>query len=339
MVRRRTLLLPAILTALMMAPSSAFAARPNDLRTATVAPSTGTTATPFLLTADYLSTAGNAASGVTATFGDRAVPLSLTAGTPISGTWTATTTLPAGSWTITFQAETAKGAEPKRSVGSVVVTSPWSPSPSPPGGSAPSGEAPPPRNEPSSSGAPAPTASSPPATAEAKPRATSQPTAPRATMSPAAAPNPPGTHGAGPKDIRGTRPTKSPRAGARPGPGITSPPDGSAGTPGGQLDGQPNLVLLVGILAAASAALLAAGWIAIGGRRMRPEEVSADAGTAGDDPAVAAIPAVERRALRRARLRASDDPILAALGIPESERTDGLEGRLPRRTQRVKRRR
>jgi hypothetical protein len=114
------------------------------------------------------------------------------------------------------------------------------------------------------------------------------------------------------------------------------------------LDDGPHVALPAGVLLVAAFALLGAGWIAIGGRRPGTQkEAVAEAGAAGDDPGVAAIPAVEHRALRRARLRASDDPILAALGLPEEARpTAGrtepvteLEGRLPRRTQRVKRKR
>ena len=60
----------------------------------------------------------------------------------------------------------------------------------------------------------------------------------------------------------------------------------------------------------------------------------------GGDPGVAAIAAVERRAMRRARLRAADDPILAALGLnepePAVEPEAELEGRLPRSSQRIK---
>jgi hypothetical protein len=103
------------------------------------------------------------------------------------------------------------------------------------------------------------------------------------------------------------------------------------------------MALLVGTVAVAALALLVAGWIAIGGARPGEEEAVAETRTTGGDPAVAAIATVERRAMRRARLRASDDPILAALGLseadPAAEPAPDLEGRLPRRTQRVNRKR
>ena len=117
---------------------------------------------------------------------------------------------------------------------------------------------------------------------------------------------------------------------------------GAAGSPGGELTEEFNVALLVGTVAVAALALLIAGWIAIGGARPAEEEVVVETGTAGEDPGIAAIAAVERRAMRRARLRASDDPILASLGLSDADPAEPapkLEGRLPRRTQRVKRKR
>ena len=103
-------------------------------------------------------------------------------------------------------------------------------------------------------------------------------------------------------------------------------------------DDQPNVALAMAILAVAALALLGAGWIAIGGRRPGEEDAVANAESTGGDPRVAAVAAVERRVMRRARLRAADDPILAALGLdePEPAAEPELEGRLPRSSQRIK---
>jgi hypothetical protein len=60
--------------------------------------------------------------------------------------------------------------------------------------------------------------------------------------------------------------------------------------------------------------MLGTAWILIAGRRDGPQPVPA---SSVPDPAISAIPPVEQRFLRRARLRPADDPILAALGLPD----------------------
>ena len=64
--------------------------------------------------------------------------------------------------------------------------------------------------------------------------------------------------------------------------------------------------------------MLGVGWLLVTGRQREAESSAADAGSALD-PAVTAIPTVEQRALRRARLSRANDPILAALGLPEDD--------------------
>jgi hypothetical protein len=95
-------------------------------------------------------------------------------------------------------------------------------------------------------------------------------------------------------------------------------------------------VLLFGIVGVAAVALVGVGWIVITGRRNDQE--LADAGI-GTDPAVSAIPTVEQRAIRRARLNQSSDPILAALGLPDTDPPPPakLEGRRPRGKKRTER--
>jgi hypothetical protein len=77
------------------------------------------------------------------------------------------------------------------------------------------------------------------------------------------------------------------------------------------------MVLLFGIAGVAAVALLGAAWIIIISRRDRAEPSVAVAPPI--DAAVPAMPTVEQRASRRARLRPSDDPILAALGLHDEE--------------------
>ena len=66
MSRRRVSVLVAILAALVWAPSSVFAAAPNQLSQASVTPASGGTSTVFVVTVRYRSTAGNPATAVTA---------------------------------------------------------------------------------------------------------------------------------------------------------------------------------------------------------------------------------------------------------------------------------
>jgi hypothetical protein len=65
-------------------------------------------------------------------------------------------------------------------------------------------------------------------------------------------------------------------------------------------------------------AILGAGWVVIAGRRDGAEASPVPAAVE-PDRAVAAIRTVDARARRRAQLRPSDDPILAALGLPDDQ--------------------
>jgi hypothetical protein len=101
------------------------------------------------------------------------------------------------------------------------------------------------------------------------------------------------------------------------------------------------VVLLFGFAGVAAIALLGAAWILLASRRDRDELAVAPA--PAPDPVGQAISTVERRALRRARLRPSNDPILEALGLndeeaspPASRESEG--GTTPRRSRRAARR-
>jgi hypothetical protein len=335
---RRSLTILAMLAALMTAPSAAFAAPPNELHAALVDPVAGTTTTPFRLAVSYRSGAGNAASAVTATIGGNQVSLTLTAGTPVSGVWSAVTRLPAGTWTVTYRAVTGKGPQPSASVGPVTVTSPTSPSPSAPGTTTPSHDAAEPGGTPGTS-EPAPAATAQPTIGEGRPRETARPAASAATSSPAPAPGATGPRGDGHAGRGSQRPNASASRAAAP---VRSADPGPAtegtqpGRPAGELLGA---VLLAGLIVVTAVALLGVGWILTGARRERATPTTADGATVASDPAVSAIPTIEARARRRARLRTSDDPILASLGLPEpaGSTEPNLEGRLPRGEQQTKR--
>src|SRR3990170_9132549 len=108
----RGFLIIAILTAVLGLPSAALAAPPNGLAAPTVSPAAGSTATTFIFSVQYVSNGGNPATGVTVSVAGRSVAMRLTAGTSTSGTWTASSMLPAGSWPTAFRAAAAKGPQP-----------------------------------------------------------------------------------------------------------------------------------------------------------------------------------------------------------------------------------
>jgi hypothetical protein len=97
-------------------------------------------------------------------------------------------------------------------------------------------------------------------------------------------------------------------------------------------------MLIAGLAAIAAVTLLGVGWILIGSRRKGREPATELMTATSSDLAVRAIPTVEARARRRARLRTSEDPIIASLGLSEpAGSSESLEGRLPRGTKRTKR--
>jgi hypothetical protein len=112
----RGLLILAVLAALLGAPSIASAAG-NTLSSPQVSPGTGTIDTVFTLTVRY--DARSAATTVTAAVGGKLLTMSLVAGTPESGTWSASSTLPAGTRAPLFTA-TDYGGRIATIVGSVV---------------------------------------------------------------------------------------------------------------------------------------------------------------------------------------------------------------------------
>jgi hypothetical protein len=335
----RALTVLAMLAALVMAPSSVFAAG-NELLSAAVSPSTGTSATLFELSVRY-SSASNTANAVTATVAGKTVPLSLTSGSSLSGIWTGDTTLPAGLWTVTFQADASKGADPSLTIGPVVVN-PVGTQPSSTPGSQPSTDGTDPGGgtttaepKPQASSEPSPTDVPAPASDAAKPSGNEAPAA-SATAS-SVRPR----HGGAPQARSAVPRASSPSGGAAaPGQQTATAAPGSSDPQavGRELAG---VVLLFGIAGVAAIALLGAAWILVASRRDRDELAVAPAPAA--DPVTQAISTVERRALRRARLRPSNDPILEALGLNDDEASpiasgESDEGTTPRRSGRAARR-
>ena len=337
MSSQRAVTVLAMLAALVVAPSSVFAAG-EQLSNAAVAPSVGTTATLFELSVRY-SSASTPPSNVTAIVAGKTVPLWLASGSSLDGIWSGGTTLPAGVWMVTFQANAGNGSDPSLTVGPVNVSPVGTQPPSTPGsqpstdGTDPVDVSPPAEPKPQTSSQPSPTGGAAPASKTAKPSGNAAPAASAAASSRRP------SHGGAPQ---GRSPV--PRA---------SNPSGGAAAPGQPTNAERSsdpqdvgrelvgLVLLFGIAGVAAIALLGAAWILVASRRDRAELSIAPAPTV--DPVAQAISTVERRAMRRARLRPSNDPILEALGLndeeaspPASRESEG--GTTPRRSRRAARR-
>ena len=139
----------------------------DELRNGSVTPASGTTQTSFAFSVDYVTPSPQqAASSVTALVGPASVGLALTAGSATNGTWTGQSTLPAGTWQVTFVAET-QGSDPTLIGPTVVVVGP------------------PPTATPTPMPTPPPTATPPPATPTAAPTPIPPPTgAPPPTFGP-----------------------------------------------------------------------------------------------------------------------------------------------------------
>jgi hypothetical protein len=320
MRRRHVTVVLAMLAALVVAPSSAFAAQPNQLRAASVSPGSGTVATVFTMSVQYVSPAGNPASSVTASVAGISLPLVRVSGSATDGTWRTFTLLPAGGWTVTFRANVSSGPQPTASASVVVccvatsgpsTTSQPSDSVAEPGaGTGSDGSSQP---APASTATPKPSAQPAPASRSAAPRATTD-VAPSA-----AAVRDGGAGGAHPRP--GTRRSGSAAPSSEP-EGATTSRATTAATGDHETvppNGNPDLlwlVLMIGLAGVAAVALLGTGWLLVAGRQERTGEMP-EAVPAESDVALRAIPTVEQRAVRRARLRQADDPILAGLGLDE----------------------
>ena len=330
MTPRRTALLFAILTALVAAPSAALAAPPNVLLGAAVTPPAGTTATPFTLSVAYLSTAGTPASSVSATVAGRTLALGLVAGGSASGTWATTIRLPAGSWPTTFRATPAKGPQPVVAGPTISVVTVTAGASTTPSATPDLGADADPSNQFEGGGAGS-GSTSPPAPPAAP--VASAVTQVSGSAAPAAVSTAAGAPSAAAAGSGGTPVTPGPAtpgggagasaAPAAPAASITTLPEASVGaipflrsTPLG--DGSEGVwaIMIGGLVAVAAVALIGGAWLVVG-RRRQPATADGSTGAAAvaDAPEETTDELLSRRSRTRARMKPSDDPVLAAMGL------------------------
>ena len=247
---------------------ASVAAGPTRLNQGTVSPTTGTTTTVFAYSVHYVgnTTLGETAISVTAEASDgsttRTTSLSRISGSTLDGIWTGSTTLPAGSWTVTFHAVGSLGTTPSSTAVSVVVAGP---TPTP----VPTPVPPPPTPRPTARPTPRPTAV--PATATPLPGASVPP-----------APTPFGTTITNPSNSPGDSGTVSSSGAASPSPSASAA--GSVSPPGRRPFNVPvEGVVAIGLLGAVTVAA------ALGERRRRQAVAAFRAGLAtSDEPWAAA---------------------------------------------------
>lgn len=319
-MRMRGTLVLATVAALLWAPSFASAAG-NTLTAPTASPTTGFVDTVFTLGVTY--DGQFPATAVTVTVAGLQLPMIQLDGTPEAARWSVSTVLPPGTWTPTYTATplngntaTAVGAPITVSAATPVPTSSEGPIPS--GGGEAGDEASAPADPDAVDPETAPIAEDPTASGDAEPAAS-------AVAEP--------TGGGGDAGATGT--TSSPAAGdaAAGGAPIGSPDGGSAAsgkvvpdmlptadgradhaaTPGGRAeDAVLGLVLLIGLSGVAVVALIGTALLTVGRRRDHEGAAPAKARAPLDSEAL-----LEQRAVRRARVRLADDPIVVAMGVDD----------------------
>ena len=164
--------LAAALLALSLANVAVPVRAASVLSDGSVSPTSGTTTTAFTFSVHYTSTdPPRPAQGVWATVGSATVSLTKVSGTALDGTFQGTSTLPAGTWRVTFHAESA-GEPPQPLLGPIVTVTapPPTPQPTPP--------PPPPPPPPTASPTPVPTQPPAPTRSSAPPSPGPQPTPP-----------------------------------------------------------------------------------------------------------------------------------------------------------------
>lgn len=260
---------------LVVAPSPVQAAGP-ELVGGTISPAQGTTATSFVFVVDYASSPARDALSVRAEIEDTdiALDLALIDGDAASGTWRAVSTLPPGTWTVTFRADAAFGADPSLRMSDAVDVTQATPQPT---------VTPAPTLRPTSRPTPRPTAvPTPPPTPRPPPPAA----APTAIAPTTAAPfTSPAAESPRASDVTESSTTERPsasagpstaspvivagRSGATPGAATpaaepasdaTAPPDAPV-TPAAGSIGRNALLLLGGSLAVLGSAVLARQWL------------------------------------------------------------------------------
>jgi hypothetical protein len=325
---RRLCLIFAALAALLGAPSLASAAG-NALAAPSATPTSGTVTTVFTLRVTY--DGKFPATAVSVSVAGLSLPMARVSGTPLQGTWSVDTLLPAGTWVPAFSSLADRGnaafiSGPAISVagpGLAATPVPTQGGPTPrtgidtgdpslpadPGdGTDPGGVPAEGGPDPESSADPRASAAGAPSPGDASggedPAGPAGPAAPRGGTDageagdddPAAAPT------------DGSRPAASTGAGGR-----VRGSGQDSGTPAaiGEDEGVASL-LLIGLSGVALLASIGTALLLLGRRRAATTEGDASAPSTTDTDAL-----LERRALRQAKVRLTEDPIVAAMGIDD----------------------
>lgn len=335
----RLLLVLAIVTALLGAPSATFAVS-NDLSAAQASPATGSTSTTFTFRVTY--DGRFPATSVTATVAGRTLAMRLIGGSAENGTWSVSTTLPMGSWQVVFSATVERGAGPSLAGPTVSVAATATMLPEP----RTTVEPPSPRTDTPAEADPEPEPG--PTSGPAEPAPASPASTPVPADEPEAAPvRSPSVSSAGGEGPASSAPTlgAGPSSGSSAGTVNGAPASAAAPRPSGGAaapvapanvgkgeepshegdDGTLSTILVVALSGVAAVALLGTAVLMAARRRSERDEPAGVTGPAIDST-VDAI--VERRTLRRARVRMTDDPIIASMGL-------GAERRAGRRTRQI----
>ena len=245
----------AALVVLSLANPAATVRAAGTLSAGNVTPTSGTTATSFGFSVHYTSTGSPSqpAGAVSAQVGSVTVPLTRVSGSANDGTWEGSSTLPAGTWQVTFIAVTSDPQPDPLLARFVTVTGPPPPTPTP---------------QPTAPPTPVPTAppqpTSPPGpfpTPRPAPQPTQPPSAdddPTQAPSPSPSPSPTATGSARPRTSTPTpSPTAEPDDDASPTPEAAAADEGPASPPGSSL---ASFLVVGGTMSLAGAAVLARQW-------------------------------------------------------------------------------
>ena len=356
-MRMRLVVVLATLAALLGAPSLASAAG-NSLSDPSVSPTSGSATTVFTLRVSY---SGRPALAVTVTVAGLPLPMARVSGSAEDGVWSVSTLLPEGTWTPTFSTVTQRGNAPRLtgptiSVGESNATpDPTGSGPTPRDNGIDSGDPSVPADpvepgdpvDPGAApvesaidddgpGSPDPVASST-AGPSSRPDGGGGASAPSSPSAPAGQSGEGATGGqddAGGADGPDTAPADAPEAETSDDPEeMPLMGDEPADDPATVSDEQSLMMVGVAAVTIAGVACL----IAVARRR-------ATGAAASTPPTVADTEALlERRTLRQAKVRLTDDPIVAAMGVedqvaarrlrrrPAGQVSDGPGERPPRR--------
>ena len=344
-MRMRIVAVLATIAALTGAPSIASGAG-NTLAAPTASPTSGSAATVFTLAVSY---DGNwPATAVTVSVAGVTLPLARVDGTAERGTWAVATELPAGTWIPTFSALAADGNATTVVGPTVTVTgappiaatpAPTVTNTAPSGGDETDAEAPSGSEDPLGSIVPDPA-----------PVPDGDETSPSPDAEPASSVN--ATPGPGGTDRgSGSEPAGGPATGGGGSRTTSSPAPGSPrdGVAGGEAPAAPSdhpleavpsaapkavpaaeraaadepqagvvddamlgIVLLFGLSGVATVAIIGTTLLLVGRRRTEDDEVPASVPELDDTATL-----LERRTVRKAKVRLSDDPIVTAMGVDD----------------------